>query len=365
MPILFTLMLVLMFIPIVASLAFMPYLTRETISFGISVSEETFRSEQLRRMRKQYATISLVIYIPLLFAGLYASMQSNTTLQGTLLGVVISLIAVISIALNILFHFKMKKIKASLPAAAKGKTVLAVDTSFHRQKLVLSNKWFFIHVGLTLASTAAALFNYDRFPEQIALKFDMQGNVINSAAKSYTTVLFPNIMQLLIIAIFIFVNWSILRSKQQLSAGDPERSVRQNAVFRRRWSMFTVLSGLAMVSLFSFIQLNMIYQLESSIILLVSLLIPIFVVFFAVALSFTTGQGGSRVARSETGSPVQPVNDDAQWKLGFIYYNPNDPSFFVEKRFGIGWTLNFAHPMVWLVFLGIIIVIALPAFLAQ
>ncbi|MNJ23085.1 hypothetical protein D3C77_174630 [compost metagenome] len=363
MPILFTLMLVFMFIPIVATLAFMPYLTRETVSFGISVSEETFRSEPLRQMRKRYAWISLAVYIPLLFAGLYASMLSNAALQGALLSAVISLIVLISITLNLRFHFKMKKIKASLPATAKGKTVLAVDTSFHRQKLVVSNKWYWIHVGLTLISTAAALVYYDRIPAEIAMKFDMQGNVINSAAKSYATVLFPNIMQLLIIALFIFVNWSIQRSKQQLNAGNPERSLRQNMIFRRRWSLFTLLSALALVSLFSFIQLNMIHPLENSIVMLVSLLIPAFVVLFAVALSFTTGQGGSRVERSETGSPVQPANDDDYWKLGALYYNPDDPSFFVEKRVGIGWTLNFAHPLIWVVPIAIAIPVVLAIFL--
>lgn len=363
MPLLFTLMLVLMFIPIIASLAFMPYLTRETVCFGISVSEETFRSEPLRQMRKRYATISLIIYIPMLFIGLYASMLSNAMLQGALLGALMGLIVLTSVTLNLLFHFKMKKMKAALPATAKGKTILAVDTSFRRQKLILSNKWYIIHISLTLISAAAALIYYDRIPEQLALKFDMQGNVINSAAKSYATVLFPNMMQLLIIAVFIFVNYSILRSKQQISAGSPERSVRQNAIFRRRWSMFSLLSGLAVVSLFSFIQLNMIFPLESSIILLVSLLIPIFVVLFAVVLSFTTGQGGSRVQRPETGSPVQPADDDAYWKLGSIYYNPNDPSFSVEKRFGIGWTINFAHPAVWLILLATIIIIALAIFL--
>jgi uncharacterized membrane protein len=31
------------------------------------------------------------------------------------------------------------------------------------------------------------------------------------------------------------------------------------------------------------------------------------------------------------------------WKAGLIYNNPNDPDIWVQKRFGIGWTLNFAH----------------------
>jgi uncharacterized membrane protein len=35
--------------------------------------------------------------------------------------------------------------------------------------------------------------------------------------------------------------------------------------------------------------------------------------------------------------------DDIHWKWGFIYYNLNDNKVLVPKRYGIGWTLNFAN----------------------
>lgn len=31
------------------------------------------------------------------------------------------------------------------------------------------------------------------------------------------------------------------------------------------------------------------------------------------------------------------------WKMGFVYYNPKDPSLMVPKMNGLGWTLNFGH----------------------
>ena len=37
-------------------------------------------------------------------------------------------------------------------------------------------------------------------------------------------------------------------------------------------------------------------------------------------------------------------DDDSFWILGFIYNNPNDPSVFVNKRFGAGWTVNIGSP---------------------
>lgn len=42
-------------------------------------------------------------------------------------------------------------------------------------------------------------------------------------------------------------------------------------------------------------------------------------------------------------------DDDRYWYGGFFYSNPDDPALFVEKRYGLGWTLNFGHPQARLV----------------
>lgn len=57
-------------------------------------------------------------------------------------------------------------------------------------------------------------------------------------------------------------------------------------------------------------------------------------------------------SRRQPGPPTNPQrtgllfrDDDRYWYGGFFYYNPDDPDPFVPKRYGWGWTLNFAHPM--------------------
>ena len=73
-------------------------------------------------------------------------------------------------------------------------------------------------------------------------------------------------------------------------------------------------------------------------------------------IAYRVGQGGSRqsLARESESQDLDtaPVGDrtpDECWKLGVFYFNRNDSALFVEKRFGIGWTLNFANPRSWLV----------------
>jgi uncharacterized membrane protein len=70
------------------------------------------------------------------------------------------------------------------------------------------------------------------------------------------------------------------------------------------------------------------------------------------------GQGGARRAPAASGgSPVGDGTVDAHWKLGLIYVNRDDPAVFVEKRFGIGYTLNFGNPQAWAV-LAVMVVAA-------
>jgi uncharacterized membrane protein len=69
------------------------------------------------------------------------------------------------------------------------------------------------------------------------------------------------------------------------------------------------------------------------------------------------GQGGSRMATADgsrlTSSTV-PIGDrtpDRYWKLGILYFNRDDPAVLVEKRFGLGYSLNFARPIAWMIVL--------------
>ncbi|MDJ0842333.1 MAG: DUF5808 domain-containing protein [Acidobacteriota bacterium] len=36
--------------------------------------------------------------------------------------------------------------------------------------------------------------------------------------------------------------------------------------------------------------------------------------------------------------------DDRYWRMGSIYNNPDDGALWVEKRFGLGYTINMGRP---------------------
>jgi len=71
------------------------------------------------------------------------------------------------------------------------------------------------------------------------------------------------------------------------------------------------------------------------------------IIAFAVSL-VREGQGGSRGTVTAGAAATGDRTPDACWKWGLIYINPADPSILIEKRFGIGYTLNLGNRWTWL-----------------
>lgn len=73
-------------------------------------------------------------------------------------------------------------------------------------------------------------------------------------------------------------------------------------------------------------------------------------------------QSGSPANRQRTGPVFR--DDDRYWYGGLFYHNPDDPDPFIPKRYGWGWTVNFAHPMGKLFLAIMIALILLPIVLS-
>jgi uncharacterized membrane protein len=73
-----------------------------------------------------------------------------------------------------------------------------------------------------------------------------------------------------------------------------------------------------------------------------------------------------RVTRRTAVLEAPPIGDttpDSSWILGRIYFNRADPTLFVEKRMGLGYTLNLGNPWSWLVMIAFFAGIAIPLLL--
>ena len=53
--------------------------------------------------------------------------------------------------------------------------------------------------------------------------------------------------------------------------------------------------------------------------------------------------------------------EKSHYYFGVIYWNPDNKKIFVPKRFGVGYTINFGHPLAIVVLVAIIVVVTLLA----
>ncbi|RIU88797.1 DUF1648 domain-containing protein [Oceanobacillus picturae] len=347
-------------VPVFIIMMFIPYLTRKTESFGVSIPEEIYHTNEMKQFRKKYAIavgiVSLIVTI--IFLGFGTTSDNETTLS-ILLGAIILGYLIISFFLYLHFHRQVKKRKAEEGWVKNKKQQLSLDLRFRRQKLSVSNLWFIPSFIIAFITAALSFIYYDTLPDTIPMQYDFSGNITNSADTSYRVILLMPIMQVFLACLFLFINIIITRAKQQIDADNPESSAEQNRVFRRRWSAFIVITSYGLTLLFSFIQYSFYQPIQSELLVGAPLVLTGGMIIAALLLSITTGQGGSRVRKqSVNNSSYVDRDDDRYWKLGQFYFNKNDPALFLEKRFGIGWTVNMARPLAWIMLLGIILLAA-------
>lgn len=349
------------YIPVLLIMVLTPYLTRKTESFGITIPENTYYDPQVKKIRDGYKNNTLVFGGIVAATALLVALSQNDNISAVVLpgGVFVE------IALLFWFyavgHRKMKELKEKNNWKPNRPQRVVLDTEFRKKRVRISPLWFLLYFAVIVVTVGLGLYMYDIMPDKVPMQYNMNGEVTRWADKSYKLLLFGPLMQVFITMLMAFAYWTIGKAKQQVDVAHPMRSIEQNRIFRYSWSAFTVFSGLAMIILFGFMQISILGIVKKPwLITAVPMVIALSIIISAIILSITTGQGGSKISvESDEFNNVVNRDDDRHWKFGIFYYNPDDPALFVEKRFGIGWTNNFARPLSWIIIIGLVVILIL------
>jgi len=137
---------------------------------------------------------------------------------------------------------------------------------------------------------------------------------------------------------------------------EPPFAAPQGSDFRRANLRMIVAMGWALAALFAVLALNPYLSSGDALVVPAWLLVTAMLVVTAgfvwpiIRISQEPGSGSD-------GTP------DECWKLGQIYYNPNDPALMVEKRFGVGYTINFGNRASWLLVALVVLIVLVPLLL--
>lgn len=214
------------------------------------------------------------------------------------------------------------------------------------------------------ATLLICLLGYQSIPEVIPRQIGLDGQVTSTFAKSPLTVVFPALVLLFIDAMLTFSHWSILRSKRPVDPAAPAATNWAYAMFARTQSILLVAGGVIVGFVGVAMALSFVGAISIGQAAVICLVCVMALALGSVAVSVIYGQNGSRlIAKVAVGGPIALTHDnDAHWKAGIFYFNPQDPSLFLPERFGIGWTLNWGRPAAWAIMAALLAVVV--AFIA-
>ncbi|PWV97393.1 putative membrane protein [Paenibacillus cellulosilyticus] len=356
------------FLLVVVALGATPYASLRT-PFGVSVPTEERQHPAIRALRKSYAmgisiaAVVVALLVVLLHGtGVIDSTSSNDLSTGanhiedaqSLLGVGATLVLLlIGSGMFVWYHHRMLALKEQEGWQKKmNNRFAAAQLSFHNGPVTYGLIWFLPHLIIIAACVFIAVRSYDSLPDTIPTHFDWDGTVTDSSPKSWGVVLSLNVVQLVMTAIMVLVNWSIRWSRASLDPNKPEQSAQAERKYRRSTSLFILVFSFLLVMMMGWTQAISLYErkLEGSMVIISML--PLLVAGIWMVRLFRMNRERSQFDRLSR-------DQDRHWKLGTLYWNPEDPAIFIEKRSGLGWTMNFAKPSAWLTLFGPIVLIAL------
>jgi uncharacterized membrane protein len=228
-----------------------------------------------------------------------------------------------------------------------------------RWRVELPGGWT-LQAGPFAALAVAALYLHSRWaelPERFPIHWGFDGRA-NGWANRNPAGVFGPLLIAAVVAGSIALFGSLLRRDRNTRGAEPAAATERR--FRRAvlWTLLATEYLVAAVSIWvSFLPLEGAPPGGTAgpprIAPFVALIL-IFVVTVTIVLA-RIGRGARLAAARDGVAKHQPDgtllgghSPDRCWKAGVFYVNPDDPAIFVQKRFGIGYTLNFAHPLSWL-----------------
>ena len=329
---------------------FMPTVFRPTNLFGVTVAPDTAQQPEgralIRRWRVAVTTMGLVA------VGIALAMFAFDPLVALLArSGVILLLDFGLVALYVIFHNQAQAL--AVPAASVVRTA-----SLGVRPRVTLIPWWWEALPLALIGVTVVILSqqYAAAPAIIPTHWDLNNHVNATAPKtigSFFALVWVQ-LGLWVMLTVIAATVGMTRIGNNASTGTQQfRLAMARYLFFVKSMVIVLLGSLAVLSAHS-----QVTNTPPSGGILVEALAFVFVIIVVGGTIFVRyGQSGWRVDQRAGLAPASDNTPDSAWKGGLIYYNPNDPALFVERRSGMGFTLNFGHRASWLFVGGLILLI--------
>jgi uncharacterized membrane protein len=339
-----------------------PRISRRGLLFGVYVGEEASQGAASRQI-----TQSWYRGMALWFAASLAISLSTGMIFHSPAGSIFALLF-LSFGFLVQYLLAYRRARSLAPEPAPTTSAAFIEAGRSEPQLL---PWLAIAVGIAggLYALNEAWIHYPGLPEMIPTHFGFSGRPDAWRHRSVTGVMMLPLLSLVMGIGLGMIALLTGRAKRAVRAGDQGISFHAQQRFRRVMSNFLATTSLlvtAMLTVLSHSSLQVALHEEdalSPVMMALTLVLLVFALGGSIYIALAYGQGGSRLEKKSAGAPLtNGIADNSCWVLGVFYVNREDPSIFVEKRFGLGYTINFGNPkavILMIGFLGLVLAISL------
>ncbi len=334
------------------------------IFFGVRFPKEYQEEKELKDIEKSYRIVISVIFF-IMFLGVNGLFFNLNNYSEDTLGIIMTITIIGSLVISSLvyipYYKKAKSLKKDRNWTYIKRNVVVVETTLRKPKKdekikPIDLKWFSLLFLFPLISILITMYKYDGLPKVMEIPYTSFGEFHKETLRGFFIIYQFPIVQIFLTLLLYGVNKVIINSKVDLNSGSIEKAIIRKKKFKKIGSILMMVMALQMLIMFSLIQASILFNFDSMIINYVFIVILMITMIIFIIVFIKIGQGGRNIDTKDEKDELYKDDDD-KWILGSIYYNKNDPAWMVEKRIGVGWTVNFAQPKSWIVIGGLILFI--------
>lgn len=300
---------------ILAVLHALPLLPRRDHLFGLALAREVRYGPEGRRLLRRYHLHLLPWTVSMLLIACFAPLPRAAAWVG------FSLLPIIAAYRG--FSAGRAELRGlALPAPSTREARLHADSGLARRL-----PWFLLPLALLAATAVYLHFRWDEIPARFPIHWGQNGVPNAWSTRTPLGVFGPLLMGALLIVFIVAID-TVITWGSRRAAVHPVVRIILIAVGWLVGAAFSIagLLPLRVAPTWATVALN-----------------GAFFVFLAVVFTRHFRRG---VPAPEPGAEVTP---DACWHRDLFYYDPEDPALWVQKRIGLGLTLNFGNRLAWIV----------------
>lgn len=317
----------------------------KSLYFGVRLPIDFALTDELKELKKNYIRKGVIYQLIVLIVNILLRFVIEEEFMISI--EILSIFVYIGIVYFLFYkaNSKVKEIKKRDKWSGYSENIVVVDLS-NRKTLTSENNipkiLIIMPIILNIINFFIGLYIYiSTKNELIPVKFGANGSVEEYMRKgdmiSIPELFMPFIAQIILTLTSLFVYFCLTKSKNIINGGNINDIKEYNRKVKKSSTYYTTFT--LIITSFIFIGL---YFLENKGIILVSIIMLILILASTVFYIIYYDRN-IKVYRGNSGDEIINRDDDENYIGGMFYNNPNDPSFIVPKRVGIGWDMNYGN----------------------